>query len=84
MGHFPQNRVEARAFTKKKANIGLAHVHTLCPCREIRAKDSSVKSKWIGGWRFIPVELINLPGLKGAAAGKELGNQFSVPASREI
>jgi ribosome-binding ATPase YchF (GTP1/OBG family) len=39
--------------------------------------DSPRNSKCIDGWRFIPIELVDLPGLiKGAWEGKGLGNQF--------
>jgi ribosome-binding ATPase YchF (GTP1/OBG family) len=40
-------------------------------------QDSPKNSRCIDGWRFIPVELVDLPGLiKGAWEGKGLGNQF--------
>jgi ribosome-binding ATPase YchF (GTP1/OBG family) len=40
-------------------------------------KDSPKNSRCIDGWRFIPVDLVDLPGLiKGAWEGKGLGNQF--------
>ena len=35
------------------------------------------------GWRYIPIELIDLPGLiKGAWQGKGLGNQFLTVAAQ--
>ncbi|MCC2649061.1 MAG: putative binding protein [Nitrososphaeraceae archaeon] len=40
-------------------------------------QDNPKNSRCIDGWRFIPVELVDLPGLiKGAWEGKGLGNKF--------
>ena len=70
-------RVSTYPFTTKKPNVGVAYVQIPCVCRELKVKDSPVNSKCVGGWRFVPIELIDLPGLiKGAAVGKGLGNQF--------
>jgi len=64
-------------FTTKQPNVGAAYVQTLCVCRELGVKDNPRNSACINGWRFIPIELIDLPGLiKGAWMGKGLGNQF--------
>lgn len=76
-------KISTYPFTTKRPNVGMAQVQTLCACRELRVKDSPVNSRCIDGWRFIPVELIDLPGLiKGAWAGKGLGNQFLNVASQ--
>jgi len=70
-------------FTTKQPNYGTAYVITLCVCREFGVKDNPSNSKCINGWRHIPIELIDLPGLiKGAWAGKGLGNQFLSVASQ--
>jgi ribosome-binding ATPase len=64
-------------FTTKQPNIGNANAITLCIHKEFRVQDSPKNSRCIDGWRFIPVDLVDLPGLiKGAWEGKGLGNQF--------
>jgi len=75
--------VSTYPFTTKEPNYGIAHVVTLCVCKEFGVKDNPRNSKCIDGWRHIPIELIDLPGLiKGAWAGKGLGNQFLSVASQ--
>src|SRR6478736_7727918 len=64
-------------FTTKQANIGNANAITLCVHKEINKQDDPKNSRCINGWRFIPIELVDLPGLiKDAWEGKGLGNQF--------
>jgi ribosome-binding ATPase YchF (GTP1/OBG family) len=64
-------------FTTKQPAIGNAHAITLCVHKEFNLQDQPKNSRCINGWRFIPVELVDLPGLiKGAWEGKGLGNQF--------
>ena len=64
-------------FTTKQPTIGNANAVTLCVHKELDLQDNPKNSRCIDGWRFIPVELVDLPGLiKGAWEGKGLGNKF--------
>ena len=70
-------------FTTKKPTIGNAHAITHCVHKEFNLQDNPKNSDCIDGWRFIPVELVDLPGLiKGAWEGKGLGNQFLTIAAQ--
>lgn len=73
-------------FTTKAAETGVASVVTLCVHKEFQVQDNPANSKCDDGWRFVPVEVTDLPGLiKGAWMGKGLGNQFlSVAAQSDI
>ena len=64
-------------FTTKKPSISIGHAITLCVHPEFNVQDDPNNSKCSDGWRYIPIELIDLPGLiKDAWKGKGLGNQF--------
>jgi len=64
-------------FTTKKPNIGTAYVSDVCICKELGVKDTPLNSTCIDGWRYVPIRLIDVPGLiKDAWMGKGLGNQF--------
>jgi hypothetical protein len=64
-------------FTTKKPESATANAVTLCVHPEFNVFDNPKNSRCIDGWRYIPIELIDLPGLiKDAWQGKGLGNQF--------
>jgi len=64
-------------FTTKTPETGIASAVTPCVHKEFGVADNPENSKCEDGWRFIPVEVTDLPGLiKGAWMGKGLGNQF--------
>jgi ribosome-binding ATPase YchF (GTP1/OBG family) len=73
-------------FTTKSPETGVASVVTLCVHKEFGVQDAPANSKCEDGWRFVPVEVTDLPGLiKGAWMGKGLGNQFlSVAAQSDV
>jgi ribosome-binding ATPase YchF (GTP1/OBG family) len=75
--------VSTYPFTTKRPNTGMASVQTVCVCRELGVQDRPRNSRCIDGWRFIPVELVDLPGLiKGSWRGRGLGSQFLSVASQ--
>ncbi len=64
-------------FTTIKPNRGISYLRTPCVCRELGVQDQPKNSRCVDGERFIPVELIDCPGLvPGASTGRGLGNQF--------
>ena len=71
------NEISSYPFTTKKPVTGIAHAISLCVHQEFKIQDNPNNSKCVDGWRYIPIELIDLPGLiKDAWKGKGLGNQF--------
>ena len=76
-------KISTYPFTTIEPNIGTAYVRSLCVCKEMNVKDNPKNSACVDGWRFIPIELIDLPGLiKGSWKGKGLGTQFLSVASQ--
>lgn len=71
------SEISTYPFTTKKPESATANAITLCVHPEFNVLDNPKNSKCIDGWRYIPIELIDLPGLiKDAWQGKGLGNQF--------
>ncbi|TFH03136.1 MAG: redox-regulated ATPase YchF [Nitrosopumilus sp.] len=69
--------ISSYPFTTKSPVSGVAHAITLCVHPEFKIQDNPNNSKCLDGWRYIPIDLIDLPGLiKDAWKGKGLGNQF--------
>ncbi|MFQ5440685.1 MAG: redox-regulated ATPase YchF [Nitrosopumilaceae archaeon] len=69
--------ISSYPFTTKKPVSGVTHAISLCVHPEFQVEDHPNNSKCVDGWRYIPIELIDLPGLiKDAWKGKGLGNQF--------
>jgi ribosome-binding ATPase YchF (GTP1/OBG family) len=70
-------KISSFPFTTKKPNIGTAYVCDICVCRELDVTDNPQNSTCIDGWRYVPVKLIDVPGLlKDAWMGRGLGTQF--------
>ena len=64
-------------FTTKEPQGGTAYVCDLCVCRELGLEDNPQNSACIDGWRYIPIRIIDVPGLvKDAWRGRGLGNRF--------
>jgi hypothetical protein len=64
-------------FTTKKANVGVTYATTKCVCKKLNVQDEPVNAPCVDGVRFIPVKLVDCPGLvPGAWKGRGLGNQF--------
>ncbi len=64
-------------FTTIEPNIGIGYVKVKCVCREFGVKCNPRYGFCIDGWRFVPVEIVDVAGLvPGAHQGKGLGNKF--------
>ncbi len=64
-------------FTTIKPNHGISYLRTECVCRDLGVIDNPKNSTCIDGERFIPVDIIDCPGLvPGASEGRGLGNRF--------
>jgi ribosome-binding ATPase YchF (GTP1/OBG family) len=70
-------KISNYAFTTTEPNVGTAYASDICVCRELGVKDNPQQSVCIDGWRYIPIKLIDVPGLiKDAWRGRGLGNKF--------
>ena len=77
------DEISTYPFTTKKSSTSVGYAITLCVHSEFNVNDNPNNSKCKEGWRYIPIELIDLPGLiKDAWKGKGLGNQFLSIASQ--
>jgi ribosome-binding ATPase YchF (GTP1/OBG family) len=64
-------------FTTKRPNEGAAYVCDVCVCGELGVHDNPKNSSCIDGWRYVPIKLLDVPGLiKDAWKGRGLGNRF--------
>ena len=77
------DEISTYPFTTKKSSTSVGYAITLCVHPEFNVNDNPNNSRCEDGWRYIPIELIDLPGLiKDAWKGKGLGNQFLSIASQ--
>ena len=77
------DEISTYPFTTKKSSTSVGYTITLCVHPEFNVIDNPNNSRCEDGWRYIPIELIDLPGLiKDAWKGKGLGNQFLSIASQ--
>jgi len=70
-------KVSDLPFTTIDPNKGVAHVKSKCLCTQLKVKDNPQNSVCIDGYRFIPINLLDVAGLvPDAHKGKGLGNKF--------
>jgi len=70
-------KISSFPFTTKKPNVGTAYACDICVCKELGVTDNPQNSTCIDGWRYVPIKIIDVPGLlKDAWMGRGLGNQF--------
>ncbi len=64
-------------FTTTETSKGIAYIVSRCPHTEIHKDCSPRRGKCFSGSRYIPVEILDIPGLiEGSGEGKGMGNQF--------
>lgn len=70
-------KVSEIPFTTIEPNKGVSYVKTECICKELNVIDNPKNSFCIDGYRFIPINLLDVAGLvPDAHKGKGLGNKF--------
>ncbi|HDN17544.1 MAG TPA: redox-regulated ATPase YchF [Candidatus Bathyarchaeota archaeon] len=75
-------KIASYPFTTIEPNVGTAFLRRKCVCKELGVTDNPINSTCINGERFIPVTLVDLPGLvPGAHMGRGLGNRFLTEVS---
>lgn len=76
-------KVSELPFTTIEANKGIAYAKEKCVCKELNVDDNPKNSNCINGYRFIPINLLDVAGLvPDAHKGKGLGNKFLNDLSR--
>lgn len=64
-------------FTTIKPNVGASYITVKCPHTELGKECSPNFGRCESGIRFVPIEIIDIPGLvEGASSGKGMGNEF--------
>ena len=70
-------KVSELPFTTIDPNKGVAYIKSNCVCKELNVKDNPKNSICIDGFRFIPINMLDVAGLvPDAHKGKGLGNKF--------
>jgi len=70
-------KVSEIPFTTIEPNKGVTYIKTDCVCKELNVSDNPKNSFCIDGFRFIPINLLDVAGLvPDAHKGKGLGNKF--------
>ena len=70
-------KVSELPFTTIEPNKGIAYIKIKCVCGELNVEDNPQNSICIEGFRFIPINMLDVAGLvPDAHKGKGLGNKF--------